>query len=85
MTTPSDGYFWAIYDEYDFKLRGGFQSKALAEHWLRTYPPYVVWDEAGNEIRVGTQYEVDLIRTQYPNILIKPADLNEYRVLVETD
>ena len=84
MTTPSDEYRWAIYDEYDFKLRGGFSTREAAETWLRLHPPIIVWD-GENEVRVGSEYEADLIRAHYPNIQTRHAAKYEYRVLVETD
>jgi hypothetical protein len=85
MTTPSDEYCWAVYDEYDFKLRGGFQTKEAATAWLTSHPQIIVVDEHGNEVRVASQREVDLIKLQFPNIVTLTADPREYRVLLETD
>jgi hypothetical protein len=86
MLMTTDDLFWAIYDEYDTKLRGGFASREAAIGWFHDHVPYVVSIPSGIELaRVATRYEADLISTERPDVIIVRADPTEYRVLVESD
>lgn len=83
-TMPDDT--WAIYDEYDAKLHGGFSTRDAAQAWLKDHLPYIVSSSEGAELaRLATRYEVDLIRVEHPDIVVCPATITEYRVLVESD
>jgi hypothetical protein len=61
---------WAVYDEYEECLQGGFNTQQEAHEWLGNHLPWDVillnWRGDGSVMRVATEFEADLVLAQTP-------------------
>lgn len=77
---------WAVYDLYEFKLKGGFPSEEAAEHWLTLHPPFDLIDEEGYaEGRAATAAEADLILQGRAGWSKRPSPREEFVICYDLD
>jgi hypothetical protein len=78
-----DDFLYAVFDEYDKKLRGGFTSEAAAWKWFDKHPPIVVSNGDEEILRLPTAFEADLVFGDHPEYTRSPASRREYKVALD--
>ncbi len=74
---------YALFDEYDNRLMGGFTSEEAAWRWFDLWGP-VTCEHTGEELTVATRYELALLQKKYPNMSdAVPVPKNRFKVLLD--